>query len=98
MMSFCSESTVPVGDWPGAQKKCLGFVFVAEADEAPTAPATAATRAATSAMRATARAGRIDLYLRTVVVRITPAGRCFLGWVCRGARLPNRLTSQSATV
>ena len=27
MRSFVTEFTVPVGDCPGAQKKCFGFVF-----------------------------------------------------------------------
>ena len=42
MMSLATELTVPVGDWPGAQKKCLGFVSADDAaGEAPTAPTTA---------------------------------------------------------
>src|SRR5713101_1551904 len=95
MRSFASEVTVPVGDWPGAQKKCFGFVAVeAAAGDAPTAPTTAATSAAMTAMRPRARADRMNLYLHTVDAR-TQSG----GAMLRALALPTlafrRLTSQS---
>src|SRR5712692_234506 len=94
-MPLATEVTVPVGDWPGGQKKCFGFVAVeAAAGDAPTAPTTAATSAAMTAMRPRARADRMNLYLHTVDAR-TQSG----GAMLRALALPTlafrRLTSQS---
>src|SRR6266550_110225 len=57
MMSFVTEATVPSGDWPGAQKKCLALMLPAAAAP-PLAMTTAVTTAANAKVARTATAER----------------------------------------
>src|SRR3954454_16866680 len=62
MMSFETEATVPSGDWPGAQKKCLALSSPdAAALPLRIAPAITATRA-TAARRVLLRARMLNLH------------------------------------
>src|SRR3954470_7988747 len=62
MMSFEIEATVPSGDWPGAQKKCLALSSPdAAALPLSIAPAITATRA-TAAPRVLLRARMLNLH------------------------------------
>src|SRR6476659_7971186 len=56
MMSFVTEATVPSGDWPGAQKKCLALMLPAAAP--PLAMTAAVTTAANAKVARTATAER----------------------------------------
>src|SRR4051794_11802182 len=62
MMSFETEATVPSGDWPGAQKKCLALSSPAAAAlPLRIAPAITATRA-TATRRVLLRARMLNLH------------------------------------
>ena len=75
------------GSWPGAQKKCFGFVGPPAAGELP-APPNAAMTAAANAMSASARADRI-------VCTSSRVGDASFVTGCRPAGKPNGLTGQS---